>query len=101
MGVFCSEKAVLSITLTSDSGEVLGFGAFYDYPGGKFYDPKLWEHEMVPKYGLDGVTVSNIEITSSCLFKILKHSILHTQNKKLCKNLNCFYYTWSNIVEIF
>ncbi|KAL5271061.1 hypothetical protein ACHWQZ_G001647 [Mnemiopsis leidyi] len=53
------EKAVLSITLTSDSGEVLGFGAFYDYPGGKFYDPKLWEHEMVPKYGLDGVTPLN------------------------------------------
>ena len=62
---FCfSEKAVLSITLTSDSGEVLGFGAFYDYPGSKVYDPKLWEHEMVPKYGLDGVTVSYEEVIS-------------------------------------
>ena len=86
MGVFCSEKAVLSITLTSDSGEVLGFGAFYDYPGGKFYDPKLWEHEMVPKYGLDGVTVSNIEITSSHLFKILKHSIFILKIKNYVKN---------------
>ena len=55
------EKAVLSITLTSSSGEVLGFGAFYDYPNSKVYDPKQWEHDMVPAYSLQGITVS-------CLF---------------------------------
>jgi len=53
------EKAVLSITLTSSNGEVLGFGAFYDYPNSKSYDPKLWEHDMIPKYGLEGVTPLN------------------------------------------
>ena len=53
------EKAVFSVTLTSSSGEVIGFGAFYDYPNTSIYNSVDWEKHLPERHNLPLVTPLN------------------------------------------